>query len=410
MVLEDVPMELADLVAQLAAGSAVLGKALHPTTAANLAQHVRIMNCYYSNLIEGHHTRPRDIESAWESPAMRQYRDAKAETTPVDAERAHEGVEETVQVRRDLQREAVAHMQVQGQIDDMAVSGKLQEPAAIVFIQWLHRTFYDGVPAAFLKITNGSKTINMRPGEFRSHAGEDNAVGRHVPPSHVAVPSFMARFSECYRMEGKGQAAQILAIAASHHRFNYVHPFPDGNGRVSRLMSHAMAHKASIGAHGLWSISRGLARGLNSRQDYKKMMDHADSPRQGDLDGRGNLSHRALVEFTRWFLSACLDQVTFMSGLFALDTLGSRICRLVERSETLQPEAAPLLTQILVRGEIDRGEVTRITGRPERTARRILSEVMEAGLVSSPSPRGRLHLRFPVSAAETLFPQLYPET
>ena len=33
-----------------------------------------------------------------------------------------------------------------------------------------------------------------------------------------------------------------MAIAAAHHRFNYIHPFPDGNGRVSRLMSHAMAH------------------------------------------------------------------------------------------------------------------------------------------------------------------------
>jgi hypothetical protein len=43
---------------------------------------------------------------------------------------------------------------------------------------------------------------------------------------------------------------------------NYIHPFPDGNGRVSRLMSHAMALTAGIGGQGLWSVSRGLARGL----------------------------------------------------------------------------------------------------------------------------------------------------
>ncbi|WP_287429078.1 Fic family protein, partial [Sphingobium sp.] len=47
-------------------------------------------------------------------------------------------------------------------------------------------------------------------------------------------------------------------LATAHHRFNWIHPFPDGNGRVSRLMSHAMALKAGIGAHGLWSVSRGL--------------------------------------------------------------------------------------------------------------------------------------------------------
>ena len=51
-------------------------------------------------------------------------------------------------------------------------------------------------------------------------------------------------------------------------RLNYIHPFPEGNGRVSRLMSHAMAHTAGIGAHRLWSVSRGLARGLESRTEY----------------------------------------------------------------------------------------------------------------------------------------------
>jgi len=63
-------------------------------------------------------------------------------------------------------------------------------------------------------------------------------------------------------------------------------------------MSHAMAHTAVIGAHGLWSVSRGLARGLESRDEYKRMMDYADSPRRNDLDGRGNLSLLALKEFT----------------------------------------------------------------------------------------------------------------
>ena len=67
---------------------------------------------------------------------------------------------------------------------------------------------------------------------------------------------------------------------------------------AAELSGHAMALHAGIGAHGLWSVSRGLARGLDSRGDYKRMMDHADMPRQGDLDGRGNLSRRALADWT----------------------------------------------------------------------------------------------------------------
>lgn len=54
-------------------------------------------------------------------------------------------------------------------------------------------------------------------------------------------------------------------------------------------MSHAMALRAGIGAHGLWSVSRGLARGLEGPGDYKRKMDAADARRYSDLDGRGNL-------------------------------------------------------------------------------------------------------------------------
>src|SRR3712207_3722852 len=62
--LDETPEAIGDAVAELSAAAATLGQALHPRTAANLAGLVRIMNAYYSNLIEGHNTRPKDIERA----------------------------------------------------------------------------------------------------------------------------------------------------------------------------------------------------------------------------------------------------------------------------------------------------------------------------------------------------------
>jgi Fic family protein len=168
--------------------------------------------------------------------------------------------------------------------------------------------------------------------------------------------------------------------------------------------------KAGIGAHGLWSISRGLAMGLESRGEYKRMMDLADTPRQNDADGRGNLSQKALEDFVLWFLKVCLDQVTFMAGLFELNALGPRLRRLVQQSATLKTEAAPLLEEALIRGEIERGEVTRLAGLPERTARRVLNDVIGAGLLASETPKGAVSLRFPTDSLETLFPRLYPQT
>ncbi len=384
--LEHPPEAISDLVAELAAASATLGKALPPRTAANLADLVRIMNTYYSNLIEGHNTRPRDIE------------------------RALAGELEHDEERRNLQLEAAAHVRVQAEVDRMAAEGRLPEPASCEFIRWLHREFYREAPEAMLRVSGAGRDFLMEPGAWRSRPEHEVAVGRHQPPSSARIEDFMRHFEHRYRFAEMGKAGRIMALAAAHHRLNYIHPFPDGNGRVSRLMSHAMGLAAGIGAHGLWSISRGLARGLASRGEYKQMMDHADMPRQGDLDGRGNLSRRALADIVLWFLRVCLDQVTFMTSLFELETLARRLGTYVERSETLRPEAARLLEEALIRGEFERGEARRITGLPERSARRVLNDVTAVGLLASETPKAPVSLRFPTAALEMLFPRLFPET
>jgi Fic family protein len=65
--LENAGGTLLDLISDIRAAAARLGDRLHPKTAADLADRVRIMNSYYSNLIEGRFTRPREIERAMKS-------------------------------------------------------------------------------------------------------------------------------------------------------------------------------------------------------------------------------------------------------------------------------------------------------------------------------------------------------
>jgi Fic family protein len=384
--LEDPTPELIDVVAELVASSSVLGKALHPQTAANLADVVRQMNTYYSNLIEGHNTRPKDIERA-----------LAGDFDPDDQ-------------RRNLQIEAAAHVRVQREVDRMALAGVLPEPASSDFILWLHREFYRDASSEMLKVEGGGQTVVMTPGVWRSQPEHDNTVGRHIPPTSKYVSAFMQYFEERYKLQPLGLASRILAIPVAHHRLNYIHPFPDGNGRVSRLMSHAMALQSGIGANGLWSISRGLVRGLDSRNDYKQMMDFADTPRQSDLDGRGNLSLKALQQFSLWFLRVCLDQTQFMSSLFDLRNLQGQIQRYVERHRKLKAPSSALMEEALIRGEFERGEISRITGLPERTARRILSELIASRHLGSETEKGAVSLRFPVEALEDFFPKLYPRT
>jgi Fic family protein len=382
--LPNLPASLSNDLVELVQRAAAVGAKLHARTARGLADLVSIMNCYYSNLIEGHHTRPRDIE--------------RALLDDLDSDG-----------RRDLQVEARAHIRVQREIDGLFAKGQLPEPASCDFIRGLHRDFYREAPAAMLEVKGSDgQPLTMVPGEFRSEPAHDVAVGRHQPPSSLVVVRFMDYFAGRFRLAPMGAAEKIVAMAAAHHRFNYIHPFPDGNGRVSRLMSHAMGLKAGIGAHGLWSISRGLARGIQDRSEYKLMMDRADSPRAADTDGRGNLSAAALLEFVTWFTQVARDQVTFMAGLFEFERLRVRLQEYVSGPLKLGPDAQALVDEIFLRGEIARGEAARITKRPERSARDILSKLVTDGLVESETPKGNVSLRFSSQSAHFLFPLLFP--
>ena len=122
-----------------------------------------------------------------------------------------------------------------------------------------------------------------------------------------AVPRFLEGFEKvCARLS---ESESILAGAA-HHRLVWIHPFLDGNGRVARLMSHAMLLD-TLDTGAFWPVARGLARNV---ERYKTLLADYDLTRRNDLDGRGNLSEEALAEFTRFFLTICIDQVDFMEG------------------------------------------------------------------------------------------------
>lgn len=379
-----VPRSLADLSVEIQRSAMELGQGLNPESALELSDLVRMMNSYYSNLIEGHNTRPKEIERAL----------AGAELEP-----------ET----RPLALEAKAHVVVQRKIDEMQLEGTLQSPTSVEFLVWVHRAFYEEMPDEFRFIERPDGTrVEIVPGQFRRSRRDDVAVGRHQPPSSERVDDFMQHFSRRFAAAENWPSVRILAMASAHHRLNYIHPFPDGNGRVSRLMSHAMAQRAGIGGHGLWSISRGLARGLHDRSEYKRMMDHADSPRRGDLDGRGNLSAKALTDYSEWFLSVVLDQIRFSTHMFDLKRLETRYRALV-RDVVDDKRAADLVGAVLKHGSIERGEAHVVLKTSERTARNTVAALVKAGFLKSPSPKTPVRIAFPLDYRERLFPNLFTD-
>jgi Fic family protein len=375
---------LADLAVELQAEAAGVGRNLNADSLAELADLVRVMNSYYSNLIERHETKPRDIERAL----------AGLEVEPD---------------KRPLALEAKAHVDVQRAIDIAHRNGKLPAPASTKFISWVHKCFYDEMPEQFRFVERKDGTrIQIVPGKFRSDPKEDVEVGSHQPPPSPVVQNFMDYFEKRFSAAEAGAGSRIIAIPAAHHRLNYIHPFVDGNRRVSRLMSHAMVLRAGIGGSGLWSISRGLARGLRGREEYKMAMSAADSPRRGDLDGRGNLSQGALIEFSEWFMKVMLDQIRFSKAVFRLDDIEERYKDLLVHLK-LEPRAIDLVAAVFRFGQLERGEAASSLRVPERTARTTVSKLTQLGFLKSKTPKSALRVAFPIDYREKLFPNLFAD-
>ena len=365
---------LLELAFDLVSKAAGFRRSLPPAVSCSLADLVRSMNCYYSNLIEGHKTHPIDIERALKG-------DFSGNTA-----------------KRNLQLEAKAHIEVQRWIDNGGLRGNATTRNGI---REIHRRFCSELPEDLLWVEEPEthKRLPVVPGEFRH---DMVAVGRHIPISPGAVPRFMERFENAYT--GLNKVESVLGTAAAHHRLAWIHPFIDGNGRVARLMSHATLLEA-LDTGALWSVARGLSRNVNT---YKELLANSDLPRRNDLDGRGALSEEALVEFTRFFLKTCIDQVEFMESLIKPDGLRARIHRWVEE-EALNPRAAQLLDAIFYRGEVPRGEVATILGISPRLGRDIVANLIERGVLTSDTPYGALRVLFPAKLATRWMPGLFPD-
>jgi len=382
---ERVLAPLLELASQLIAECHRLGGQAGEPLVRALRPKLRAMNSYYTNKIEGQHTKPAAIERA-----LRKQFDA-----------------DVALARK--QRLAIVHMEVEEQLEQSLVGRPARDLFASALVREIHRLLYGKLPEAD-RITDEGKRIV--PGEYR----DDNVqAGQHVAPPRKDVEGLVEGWAERYRALA-GTEALLIGTACSHHRLTWIHPFLDGNGRTARLHSYLVLEKMGL-THGLWSPMRGMAR---TQDQYYARLHNADLPRRNDLDGRGQLSQEELVEFTRYFLEICLDQVRFMSQRLDLTTLKDRIRALLidleskpwqigsERS-LVKMDALEALHYVAMAGPIERSRFVALTGLGERTGRRVMASLLDFGVLTADSPRAPLTFAVPLRSLRFLFPNLWPE-
>jgi Fic family protein len=342
---------------------------------------LRSMNSYYTNRIEGQHTRPHEIEQALRQDFSK------------DAALAIK------------QRLALAHIEAEQALAQRYTgAGGARALYSVDAVQDIHRELFARLSPAD-RLTPEKEPIV--PGELRQR---EVKVGQHVAPAHTSVPAYMARWAALYGGVRRGEAA-LVAMAAAHQRLGSVHPFVDGNDRVMRLHTHTWLTALGY-TGGLWSPLRGFAR---STERYYALLADADSLRRGDLDGRGNLSEQALIAWIDYVLDTCLDQVRFMAGMLDFETMKARIeaCLVFEATvlkQGVRQEALRGLHNLFLSGEdMTRGDFKAMLGMIDRGATDALGALLKRGLLKSDSPQGKVRFGLPQHALRFLFPQLWPE-
>ena len=358
---------------------------LNHTIGPSLRPILRSMNSYYTNRIEGQHTSPTDIDRALNAGMSNDRRIAR------------------------LQRLALAHMQVEEQQELEVLDESRTRLFSPEWAQSIHHNLYMALPEDERTTEEGHP---LGPGQWRDRPV---SLGRHLAPEVENVPGLMEVLHSGYRNLPYGESL-LIGIAACHHRMAYIHPFLDGNGRVARLHSHLLLHWMGL-TGGVWSIMRGLAR---NQQDYYRFLNDADLPRKGGSDGRGNLTQAGLVDFVSFFLDICLDQVRFMAKMLQLTEFRNRLrdlllwmeanpWKLGSEMSVVKIEALEALHYVSLVGRLERAKFLSMTGLSERTARRVLSSLIDFGLLRSESSRAPVEFRVPMGALRFLFPRLWPE-
>lgn len=142
------------------------------------------------------------------------------------------------------------------------------------YIRELHRIAVQGL------VREGDAT----PGQYRI-VNVEIGQSQHRPPEHYSVHSDMGTLLDFVNQPAKTHE-QLLHVAIAHHRFLWIHPFQNGNGRVSRLLTYVMLAKHGfVSPTGLRAINPTAVFG-SDRNEYYDGLSAADrSLEDGDDSG-----------------------------------------------------------------------------------------------------------------------------
>lgn len=116
------------------------------------------------------------------------------------------------------------------------------------------------------------------PGAYRQTAVQI-AKSEHLPPGHIQVPQYMQELV-AFVNDKHNPKYDLIKVALAHHRFGWIHPFGNGNGRVVRLLTYALLIKYGFNVKTGNRVLNPTAVFCNDRDRYYAMLARADAGTQ----------------------------------------------------------------------------------------------------------------------------------
>lgn len=248
-------------------------------------------------------------------------------------------IDELVEATVSGERDATEQLREIGNIGDAMVWVDRifrENPEAQIdsgFIRELHRLVVKN-----LRQPDEGGEGDPKPGQFRSRAIAIRGA-RHTPPSPFELEEYIAEFVDFVNVAPDARY-DLLRVAVAHHRFEYLHPFRNGNGTVGRLLTYAMLVRAGFRVQE-GHLLNPAAMFCRDRAAYMNALSAADTTRDEDL-----------LSWCEFVLRGLYTEIVKMSNLLVADTL---------RDEVLHPT----LDHALRCGKIAKNEHTILNAMTE---------------------------------------------
>lgn len=175
------------------------------------------------------------------------------------------------------------------------------------FVSELHKQVVEDITST--PKGEGSKN----PGKYRTK-NLKIAKSKHIPPDFTQVNNYMIEFFDFINKNDTSKY-DLLKIAIAHHRFTWIHPFDNGNGRTVRLLTYAMLVKYgfNINIDGIQIVNPSAIFCID-REKYYSALSCADSGKK-----------RGILKWCEYVISGLKKEIEKIDRLLDYEYLAKKI-------------------------------------------------------------------------------------